>query len=115
MSAALAIAIGLLGAVVFLGAIYFGVGQNPGSALADWMLEAGGDRKAHYRPLRAVAFAAFAIGLCFLLWAVPRGHVQPSAVHSEHIAGFIALCLLVVSMVLFVAWWLLAGRKTRDE
>jgi hypothetical protein len=110
-----AAAIGLLAIVVLVIALYSGLGQNPGSALADWMLDAGGGRKTLYRPLRAAAFAALAIGLCFFIWFIPRGHVARTAVHGEHVAGVIALGCFGVSAILFVIWWLLAGRRVRGD
>lgn len=98
-------------------AVYVRLGRNPGDALADWMLEAGGERKAHYRPLRAAAFGTIALALCPFIWfvGVGLGPTQPSAVHSQQVAGAIALALFTVAAILFVVWWWLSGRRMRGE
>jgi hypothetical protein len=85
-----------------------------GSDLADWMLEAGGERKAYYRPLRMTGFGMFAIGLCFSIWFVGRG-TGPGATHSQHVAGLIARVFFGVAVTLFVLWWWVSGLKMRDD
>jgi AhpD family alkylhydroperoxidase len=77
-------------------------------------LEAGGERKAYYRPLRIAASSTFAIGLCFSIWFVGRG-TRPGATHSQDVAGVIALVFFGVAVILFVLWWWVSGLKMRVE